>query len=263
MGEQYTVKFPDGVEATYLRHNFRVLSHEQSKTGLGDSMPDAGALAPFIIYRCVVGSFAFGLETEESDRDIRGVYVPPAEVDWSLTGAPEQFDLQDREECYWEIRKFLLLALKANPNVLECLYTPHVEYASPIMERILERRDAFLSKMIYQTYNSYVLSQFKKMSRDIENRGQVRPKHAMHLIRLLVSGIEILKTGKLETRVPTKLREKLLMVKRGEMDWDKLESWRLALHQEFTEHFSTTNLPDLPDYETVNDLLIQARRSML
>jgi len=83
-------------------------------------------------YRCSVGSCAFGLDTEDSDTDRRGFYLPPADRHWSLWGLPEQLQNEATQETYWELQKFLTLALKANPNVLECLYTPLIETASPL-----------------------------------------------------------------------------------------------------------------------------------
>ena len=41
-----------------------------------------------------------------------------------LFGAPEQFEDNTTQSCYWELQKFLTMALKANPNILECLYSP-------------------------------------------------------------------------------------------------------------------------------------------
>src|SRR5207237_6310105 len=107
----------------------------------------------YIIYRCVVGSTAYGLETESSDVDRRGIYLPPAERHWSLVGVPEQLENEATQEVYWELQKFLTLALRANPNVLECLYTPLVELASPLAEELLAMRQIFLTKLVYQTYN--------------------------------------------------------------------------------------------------------------
>jgi predicted nucleotidyltransferase len=219
-------------------------------------------LYDFVIYRCIVGSRAYGLEGEESDTDRRGVYLPPAELQWSLYGVPGQLENPDTEECYWELQKFLTLALKANPNVLECLYTPLVEHASPLAAEMLAMRAGFLSKMVYQTYNGYVMSQFKKLQADLRNKGQVKWKHVMHLIRLLLSGITVLKEGFVPVRVED-YRERLLAIKRGEAPWDEVEAWRLALHREFDEAFEKTKLPERPDYEGANGLLVRARRSMV
>ncbi len=54
-----------------------------------------------VIYRCVVGSRAYGLDDSESDVDRRGIYLPPAELHWSLYGVPEQLEYNATEEVYW------------------------------------------------------------------------------------------------------------------------------------------------------------------
>ncbi len=45
------------------------------------------------------------------------------------------------------------------------------------------------------------MSQFKKMQADLRNQGQVKWKHVMHLLRLLLSGIEVLQTGHVPVRM--------------------------------------------------------------
>ena len=57
-----------------------------------------------------------------------GIYLPPAKFHWSLRRLPEQLEFADeeRDEVYWELGKSLRLALKANPSVLETLWTPMV-----------------------------------------------------------------------------------------------------------------------------------------
>lgn len=138
-GEKYLVRFPDGFEAALDRSQLDVLKHFKERLG-GIPEPGAGSasdldaqaargfdLEPFVIYRCVVGSRAYGLDTEASDTDRRGVYLAPAELHWSLFGAPEQFEDNTGQWCVWELQKFLVMALKANPNVLECLYCPSLK----------------------------------------------------------------------------------------------------------------------------------------
>ena len=123
-------------------------------------------------------------------------------------------------------------------------------------------RSIFLSRLVYQTYNGYVLSQFKKMQADLRNQGQVKWKHVMHLIRLLLAGIVVLRDGFVPVRVDDH-RDRLLAIRRGEVAWDEVENWRLNLHQEFNMAFETTQLPERPDYERVNAFLISARRRAL
>jgi len=260
----YRIRLLDGREINLNRHEFSIRKHFQSAVGLSPSEDQLAELdlQQYVIYRCIVGSRAYGLDEVDSDTDWRGIYLPPAVLHWSLYGIPEQIENRETQECYWELQKFLILALKANPNVLECLHTPLQETVTPIARELLELRSIFLSKLVYQTYNGYVFSQFKKMEQDLRTKGEIRPKHAMHLIRLLLSGIEILREGTVPIRVDT-YREQLLEIKHQEMPWSKVNEWRLNLHQEFATAFSKTQLPERPDYEKANSFLIYARQSMV
>lgn len=254
----YIVRFPDGKEYSFKRHQFAVQKHYRREGWEEKSNNDD--LYQYIIYRVIIGSRAYGLDDENSDIDRRGIYLPPAELHWSLYGVPEQ--LERGEEAYWEIQKFIKLALKANPNILEALNSPKVEYIAPIAERLLEQRHIFMSKLLYQTYNGYVISQFKKMRKHLENHGNIRWKHAMHLIRLLISGITALDTGSIMVDVGDH-RDKLLAIRYEEMTWNQINEWRLKLHKEFDMAYQKTNLPDRPNYEAANEFLIEARKSMV
>ncbi len=133
-----------------------------------------------------------------------------------------------------------MLALKANPNILECLYTPLIEFKNPACEELLAERHRFLSKLVYQTFNGYVLSQFKKLEQDLRTTGSLKWKHVMHLVRLL-----------------------LLSIRNCEMTWEQVNDWRLALHKQFDEAHESTKLPDRPDYVWANDYLIRCRKGMV
>ncbi len=259
----YRIQLPDGALVNLRRHEFSIRKHYQSEglQGAEAVMADYN-LYDAVIYRCVVGSRAFGLDDEASDIDLRGIYLPPADLQWSLYGVPEQLENNATQECYWEIQKFLVLALKANPNVLECLYTPLVEVAAPLAQELLQMREIFLSQLVYQTYNSYALSQFKKMEQDLRSKGEIRWKHAMHLIRLLLSGITVLKDGFVPVRVED-YRSRLLAIRHEEMSWEEVNAWRLDLHHSFDQAFANTQLPERPDYEKANAFLIRARRSSI
>jgi hypothetical protein len=264
-GEHFLVRFPDGFEKLLEKAQIEVLKHFKDRLGDGtqqNGRPDSGFdLESCIIYRCVVGSRAYGLDNDESDTDRRGIYLAPAELQWSLFGAPEQFEDNATQSCYWELQKFIIMALKANPNILECLYSPMVEKVTPLGEELLALRQHFLSQMIFQTFNGYAMSQFKKIEQDIRNHGEVRWKHAMHLLRLLLTGAATLRNARVPVRVENH-RERLLAVKRGEMQWAEVDAWRKELHQDFERALTETKLPERPDYEAANRFLIKARREV-
>ena len=257
----YRIRFANGSEESFRRGDLTIFKHVQAET---PGAPEAADLLPFVIYRCIVGSTAYGLSHEGSDIDRRGFYLPPGDLEWSLAGVPEQLET-DKEEVYWEIEKFIRLALRANPNVLECLYSPLLETCTPLARELIDMREIFLSQYVHRTYNAYVLSQFKKIEQDLKRHaadiveGEIRWKHVMHLIRLLISGGQVLKHGFVPLRVED-YREQLLAIRRGEVPWEEVERWRLALHRELDEALASTSLPEHPDYQRANAFLIKARR---
>ena len=117
-------------------------------------------------------------------------------------------------------------------------------------------------KLRLQTFNGYALSQFKKIEQDLRNHGGVRWKHAMHLLRLLMTGAATLREGRVPVHVGDR-RDQLLAVKRGELSWEKVDAWRQELHRDFEQALAKTKLPERPDYEAANALLVEARRQVV
>ena len=130
----YRVQFPDGGEAHYARSDLIVRAEATWAPPRDDRQ-----LWDRVVLSSVIGSRAYGLATDASDTDRRGAYLAPPDLDWSLRGAPEQLQDEVRQACYWELKKLLTLALKANPNALECLYSPIVELATPLGHELLAR----------------------------------------------------------------------------------------------------------------------------
>ena len=256
----YRVRFPDGFEAALKRGDLEVLREfTDAPNAPHDALAEHG-LWDGVILKVVCGSRAYGLDDDASDTDRRGVYLPPADRHWSIFGVPEQLENKQDDEVYWELQKFLTLGLKANPNALEVLHSPLVEHATPLAEELRAMRDAFMSRLVYQTYGGYVASQFKKLQADLRTKGTVKPKHVMHLLRLLLAGIGALRTGVLPVDAGEH-RERLLQVKRDEMPFAEADAWRVQLHEQFDAAAAATTLPERPDYDRVNDFLLRARRS--
>lgn len=258
----YSVVFPDGTVDVFRREKLTILKRKQ-QSALGPP-PDPAQLVARLIpkavaYRCVIGSRAYGLATEHSDSDVRGVFVAPPELLWSLQGAPDHLDNPGTEDFYWELTRFCVLGLKANPNILECLHTPIVEHSNAIGDELRSIREAFLSRMVHQTYNGYVLSQFKKIEQDLRTTGVPKWKHVMHLLRLLLSGTHLVAEGHVMVEVGNE-RERLLAVRRGEVEWDEVERWRLDLHSRFDTAIVTSPLPDLPDHRRVEQFVLSVRQ---
>ncbi|MFD5631458.1 DNA polymerase beta superfamily protein [Streptomyces sp. NPDC127072] len=212
------------------------------------------------IYSCVMGSRAFGLATDTSDTDRRGVFVAPTPLFWHFEKPPTHVEGPAEEQFSWELERFCELALRANPNILECLHSPVVEYADDTGRELLALREAFLSLQAHDTFTRYALGQRRKLEADVRQQGGPRWKHAMHLLRLLMSARDLLRTGRLTLDVGDQ-REPLLAVKRGEVPWPHVEAWMARLATEADESVDGSPLPAEPDRPRVEDFLIRVRRA--
>lgn len=116
-----------------------------------------------ILYRVIVGSFAYGTYIEgRSDYDYKGIYQQSAE---ELLGYDYEPQIKlSKDEEYYEIKRFLDLAESANPTVLELLYMPEecILNSSPILNVLFENRDKFLTKRCKDSFNGYVRKQMQK-----------------------------------------------------------------------------------------------------
>lgn len=212
------------------------------------------------VYACVMGSRAFGLATEASDTDRRGVYLAPTPLFWRFEKPPSHVEGPREEEFSWELERFCELALRADPNVLECLHSPLVERLSPVGEELLSLRPAFLSRKAHAGFTRHAAGRHRKLLADVRVHGAPRWKHAMHLLRLLLSCRDLLRTGRLTIDV-TPHREPLLAVKRGESTWAETDAWISRLTRECESALATTPLPAEPDTARVADFLHRARRA--
>ncbi|MEM8874852.1 MAG: nucleotidyltransferase domain-containing protein [Planctomycetota bacterium] len=178
----------------------------------------SGDLWQYVCYRVVVGSRAYGLGDEGSDTDRKGVYLPPADLHWSLGGAPATLENDAEQTVAWEIEKFVRLGLSANPTALEILWSPVVEHSDETGDDLWRHRSAFLSKRVADTFVGYAEKQRGKHLRRLERGDPVKPKQVMHTLRLLIAGETLLRTGELDLQ-PVGERDRLLAVKHGEMAW--------------------------------------------
>ncbi|MEO0470077.1 MAG: nucleotidyltransferase domain-containing protein [Bacteroidota bacterium] len=114
-----------------------------------------------IVFECISGSHAYGLNLPESDLDIKGVFVLPPEKFFGLTEVPQVSD-ERNDTTYFEIGRFFELLGKSNPTALELLFTPaeSIRYQHPLFTQL--PRKLFLSKKCRDTFAGYARMQIKK-----------------------------------------------------------------------------------------------------
>lgn len=114
-----------------------------------------------LLFEVISGSRSFGLATENSDTDIKGVYYLSKEDFFGLNYIP-QISNETNDITYYEIGRFTELLLKNNPNILEILATPEdcILYKNPLMD--LYQQEHFLSKLCKDTFGGYASAQIQK-----------------------------------------------------------------------------------------------------
>jgi hypothetical protein len=114
-----------------------------------------------IILECISGSRAYGLETSNSDTDIKGVFLLPKEEFYGLNYI-SQVNNETNDIVFYEFRRFMELLSVNNPNIIELLNTPEdsIIYKHPALNAI--NPTAILSKLCCNTFGKFALSQIKK-----------------------------------------------------------------------------------------------------
>lgn len=117
-----------------------------------------------ILFSTISGSRAYGTHTPESDTDIRGVFIQPLD-DILKYGYIEQISDEKNDIIYYELSRFIKLAIDNNPNIIELLNMPSdcIIFKHPLYEKYIEsNKNKFLSKKTKFTFGEYANSQIKK-----------------------------------------------------------------------------------------------------
>ncbi len=224
------------------------------------------------------GSVAHGTAGDViDDIDVRGVFISPIQHYFGLTKCEhiERISVAGKYDfALFEIRKFIGLLLKSNPNVLSLLWLPQNLYIirSDWGKLLIENRQMFMSKKLYKSFGGYAYGQLRRMTHPCTNQafqGKKRRerfekfgydcKNAAHLIRLLRMGIEALATGQIE--VARHDAKQLKEIKAGQWTLAQIEVEAERLQHLLDEAFVRCDLPSSPDYKKAERLLVDILQS--
>ncbi|HMA96664.1 MAG TPA: hypothetical protein VKP30_28455 [Polyangiaceae bacterium] len=90
---------------------------------------------------------------------------------------------------------------------------------------------------------------------ELESRHGYDTKHAMHLVRLMRMGLEILQTGELRVRRPD--ADELNAIRDGVLTYDELMEIAIALQSKIEHAAGTSRLPADLDYGRVDQLMCE------
>jgi predicted nucleotidyltransferase len=130
-----------------------------------------------ILFKCLGGSYLYGTNSESSDKDYKGVFLPNLN-DLILGKAPKHYtsttgsfnernSSDDIDETYYSLHYFLELAAKGDTNAIDILFAytnkDAVIETSPIWNEIIQNIDKILTKNV-KAYLGYCKSQCIKYS---------------------------------------------------------------------------------------------------
>jgi len=115
-----------------------------------------------IIFKGIIGSQAYGTNIPTSDIDYKGIYSQSI-ADLISFNYKEQYEV-GKDECYYEVRRFIQLLGTANPTVLEMLYLPQdcIVEKSTEFDILYANRHKFLTKKCLNSFGGYAVAQIKK-----------------------------------------------------------------------------------------------------
>lgn len=179
------------------------------------------------LVRAVAGSRLYGLNTHESDDDFMGIFVSTEAEKLGLSPI-EQVGADD--DTMYELSKWVRLAVNGNPTVLQLLWTPEsmwVQWDSRWPRIQQDLRNLVLSERCRASFLGYLDGQRKKLINGRGQREELKAKYgydtkfAMHMIRLAIQGIEVVRDGHMSLPMIDKHRDYLLHVRKGSYTQDE------------------------------------------
>lgn len=132
------------------------------------------------------GSYAYGLQTDHSDIDIRGVATHSARE--ILTGKGfEQVVNEATDTTVYSLEKIISLLSNCNPNTIEILGLEPWQYLhiTDIGQALIDNKDMFLSKKAVHSFGGYAASQLRRLEnksiRTVEQKR--REEHILNSVK--------------------------------------------------------------------------------
>jgi predicted nucleotidyltransferase len=233
-------------------------------------------------YLCMMGSVAYGVNTDHSDRDIYGWTIPKKEMVFPhLAGEVFGFGRQkERFEQYQEhhlfdtdkteydfsifgIVKYFHLAMENNPNIIDSLFVPQdcVLHITAVGNMVRENRQMFLHKGCWPKLKGYAYSQLHKAAgkeregkrKALHDQFGMDTKFLYHVVRLLNEAEQILTTGDLDLRLNN---EQLKSIRRGEIPEQEIREWASNKEKQLEDVYHKSTLPWGPREDEIKQLLL-------
>src|ERR1700758_5189092 len=158
-----------------------------------------------MVFVTISGAHLYGFPSPDSDYDLRGVHVLPVRALVGLDTGIETIEVSENQDgiqldlVTHDIRKFFRLLLKKNGYVLEQLYSPLVVHTTPEHEELKEIAEGCITRHHSYHYLGFAATQWSLFGKD----SPPRVKPLLYVYRVILTGIHLMRTGKIEANLVT------------------------------------------------------------
>ena len=233
-----------------------------------------------LLFLTISGAHLYGFPSADSDYDLRGVHILPAEELLALGQPRETIDVSrppagpddlELDLVTHDVRKFILLMLKRNGYVLEQLHSPLVVHTTSEHEELKALARGCVTRHHAHHYLGFARTQWELFRK--EDPPRVKP--LLYVYRVLLTGIHLMRTGQVEANLVRLNREiklsclaDLIARKTEGAEKEALTEGDLDVHQgeyerltvELEQARDASRLPDRPSTrDALSDLLLRLR----
>lgn len=244
---------------------------------MNEQLPQAVKEHPYaLLFATISGAHLYGFPSPDSDYDLRGVHILPAEEVLGLFPDRDTIEISKKEDIELDlvthdIQKFFGLLLKANGYVLEQLYSPLVVHTTPEHEELKSIARNCVTRHHAHHYFGFAENQWRLFQK--EDPPRVKP--LLYVFRVLLTGIHLMRTGTVEANlnrlneeyelpyIPELIERKTRGTERQTLEQAEVSFYENEydlLRKRLENETSQTRLPESQTAKAaLNDLLLRVR----
>lgn len=229
-----------------------------------------------LLFATISGAHLYGFASADSDYDLRGVHILPLKQIVGLQTLENTIEVSEEnglelDLVTHDLGKFFALLLKRNGYVLEQLYSPLVIYSTAEHEELKAIASGCITRNHAYHYLGFAKTQWRLLNK--ENPPRIKP--LLYLYRVLLTGVYLMQTGKIEANLVNLNQEfnlpyisDLIALKVLGTEKEKIKGIDLDFHQREYERLreklalsaQNSHLPNLPTAkDALNELLVKIR----
>ena len=226
------------------------------------------------LFVTISGAHLYGFPSPDSDIDLRGCHRLPLPDLLGLSAPVQTFEQDGFHEgievdiVSHDIGKYLNLMVRNNGYILEQVFSPLVVVGEEFLKQLRPLAGQCVTRHHYYHYRGFYASQ----RRMIGKQDHKRVKQVLYAYRVLMTGIHLMRTGRVEANLSTlnqtfrlpfiddliasKVTEKATP---SDLDWPYHAQQLDLLDQQLLRSFEESSLPDDRDRSAVNEFLVRQR----